>query len=412
MTFSRQSLIVLGLGILSLAVLFFSFMETRTRPIAPARKRYSFSEIMNRAEPRKNTAQAVESLTESVSKTPSALVSGEKTDAQIEAEIAALDPFAKATEPGDYALLTKILADNDACAFKRYQFKRADLVRALMNTPDAVLVNADLDQSMLDLFDTGGDASQMVSTQNADRSPINSFVNALFISGQLSGASPDQRDDQYALSILENLASQDPDNGAYDYFTILPMQRAGYSQEAIQERFRSMFQKPVFNTFLKELYQRMFQKSLIDSSHFLAGLLINRNSPIPDLSGTRDVLNGFLKQNDPQFNSEALQFAKVLMEEPTDTHLKYIFYHWDVIQYQTGLSIARFSWPPDQLPNPFKGWPSRGSKFMSRSYDLNKKVTQEFKLNFSPQACNQAGLEEFVQKTKRTYIEDLHILNR
>ena len=165
-----------------------------------------------------------------------------KTDAQIEAELKALDPFANANEPGSMSQLQKILANNDACAFKRFRFERADLIRALMNTPDVVAVDSETDRTLFDLFDTTAGTSDTLATPHAESNNINSFMNALYFSGQLYGSTSTPRDDEYALSLLDRLAADDPQNGAFDYFSVIPLQRLGYSEFTIKERFRIVFQ--------------------------------------------------------------------------------------------------------------------------------------------------------------------------
>lgn len=400
MKFSRPSLIVLGLGLLTLLILFVSFARKKSSAGAStAQKVYTVSDFLKRATPHKNGSPPQPEIP-TTSATPVATAAAPV--AVDEEDVTNLDPK---LPMGDIEMLRRLTANNDVCTLRKYNFKVADILSVIIDAPDSTEIDSEKDRTLSELFAAASSVSSgtNVSIQKTEASNLGSFWTALALSGQLDFVERFDENPKRALEILEELATQDPDNGVYDYYSAPVLQDLEAGDAVVKARFMRAFQKPKYDVSKFRIGLRIYQKSFANSAYFAAGQNARYFLPAPSPWKASFVIRNFLnKQDDPQFNLAVRQFSQRMIDQNQPTKPEYESIDWSWVDASIASINQIKSWNPKDGPNPYNR--EQFKKVFSPPLKTNEAAIQHIDAWVNENPCNKDAINNYVKIQKENYL--------
>lgn len=236
--------------------------------------------------------------------------------------------------------LMEFIQNDDVCKIENSNFTLDDAAIVLLQAPDMVKVDSATDRILFDLFNKDGNAPK---SQEADN--INKFFNAVMLSDLFFSADSAEVNYEKAQVLLKQLVESDPDNGVYNYTLAYVLSKLNAPEAEIKAEFQKAFQKPKFEIFSDLIQNRLHEKAFSSAGHWLVYLTIQQRFDEINLGAPTFLLHSYIQKNDPAFNKEAVQFARLMMpshvKEGIPPHLE----SWEKSSYIFGQKILSWAWP-------------------------------------------------------------------
>lgn len=160
---------------------------------------------------------------------------------------------------------------------------------------EVVLRNSgDVPPSVTELF--AREDSPLLGKPNEESKHLDTrFFNALLYSGQLEGGEADAhsfRNNEKAIAIFRELAQEDAENGAYNFFLAQALKQSGAKKEEAESAYILSAKAPRFDTFYQGLYDNLLKLTYNNLAAFTWVYSYLHNAPMPNFAnGTRNLRN-------------------------------------------------------------------------------------------------------------------------
>lgn len=260
----------------------------------------------------------------------------------------------KANETPQYRNLDDL--NGDPCAllarFQRDEYHLPQqLLSHLLTKPDLTRYSEASNRDFENLFANTyyGDFSRGRDTGTG---LAQSFFNALYLAGLLSGMEPGELNLTESLELLDWLKIRDPENGAYDFFLAAVKNKMNAPSTEIARHLELAASAPKAHFFITDLTRRIWERGLADPFSQQVATEVIFFLPIPDFTRSYRLMLS-AAESDPQLRPKAIEFGKKLMEEGIQFGTEYReFIYWTAIQHNIGWNLYRKLWPlehPDQV---------------------------------------------------------------
>ena len=236
--------------------------------------------------------------------------------------------------------LTSYLQDDKVCKIENSDFDLDDAAYALLGAPDSTKVDAETDKVLLDVFNKKQNPPKGPAAEN-----ILKFFNALMYADLFFGSESNHVDYAKAHTLLEELKTSDPDNGAFSFVDAFVLSKLNVEPIKIKNEFLLAFQKKSLEFYSDLIYDRLAEKSFANASYWLVFIDSQVRLDQINLAPLTFYLYEFIKKQDPNFNRGAVSFAEKLFpaaaKEGIYPHLNF----WESAPYIFAEKILSWAWP-------------------------------------------------------------------
>jgi hypothetical protein len=160
---------------------------------------------------------------------------------------------------------------------------------------------------LLEELFASADSPLMGKPQENSRRKETLFFNALLYANQLEGYNETSdhphrnpyRNTEKAIDTLRQLAQQDPDNGAYNFFLAQVLRYAGTAKDEVQGTYAAASKAPQFDTFYQSIYDSLLQISYENLATFSWVYLYLHHAPTPNFNAGIHYLKNWAHDADP-----------------------------------------------------------------------------------------------------------------
>ena len=316
-------------------------------------------------------------------------------------------PAATATY-STYDDLIKKLQSNDICNFVPENYKMSDRIKALLNGPDVIKINPDIDKTIFSLFNDGPlDIKNRQSKNSSSEFDgvlelYNAFYNAGLIQNYSRYSPPDyDRADQTLLYLENNY----PNNGVFPLTRAYVLKQLGASEREISSELMRTIEAPEFNTYLQTITSRLLQKSFSNPTYYALAFSITSIMPIPNLGEPFKLLREHIKnENYDEFISKAEAFAYRIRPQNIPPGGKYEFFHWDALLYSHSNLLIKTIWSVSHFDEKMPELKKLTDLIANQQNEADLKLYEGW---IKKTNCNRDGFERLVLRETRDYLNYL-----